>query len=108
MRSRIGNAHVSGTLTTTRSEEHTSELQSPMYLVCRLLLVNKRQRGIEVPEHVHRPCRALAGSHRRAETEIAARLDRPFEYPVGGGLVEGFFIKARGDRVLAPFPPRIA
>src|ERR1017187_7742449 len=24
--------------TTTRSEEHTSELQSPMYLVCRLLL----------------------------------------------------------------------
>src|SRR5437879_11562948 len=23
---------------TTRSEEHTSELQSPMYLVCRLLL----------------------------------------------------------------------
>src|ERR1017187_10585352 len=26
-----------------RSEEHTSELQSPMYLVCRLLLVKKRQ-----------------------------------------------------------------
>src|ERR1017187_10600988 len=25
----------------TRSEEHTSELQSPMYLVCRLLLENK-------------------------------------------------------------------
>src|SRR5437762_5858861 len=24
-----------------RSEEHTSELQSPMYLVCRLLLENK-------------------------------------------------------------------
>src|SRR5437879_8168934 len=26
---------------TTRSEEHTSELQSPMYLVCRLLLEKK-------------------------------------------------------------------
>src|SRR5437879_9081474 len=26
-----------------RSEEHTSELQSPMYLVCRLLLENKNQ-----------------------------------------------------------------
>src|SRR5437879_6665567 len=26
----------------TRSEEHTSELQSPMYLVCRLLLVIKK------------------------------------------------------------------
>src|SRR5437763_11380485 len=25
-----------------RSEEHTSELQSPMYLVCRLLLENKK------------------------------------------------------------------
>src|SRR5437879_7004159 len=29
--------------TLTRSEEHTSELQSPMYLVCRLLLVKKKQ-----------------------------------------------------------------
>src|SRR5437762_4770716 len=28
--------------TTTRSEEHTSELQSPMYLVCRLLLEKKK------------------------------------------------------------------
>src|SRR5437763_11748137 len=26
-----------------RSEEHTSELQSPMYLVCRLLLENKKK-----------------------------------------------------------------
>src|SRR5437763_12383555 len=30
-----------------RSEEHTSELQSPMYLVCRLLLEKKKK------EHVH-------------------------------------------------------
>src|SRR5437764_8793111 len=28
-----------------RSEEHTSELQSPMYLVCRLLLEKKKRRG---------------------------------------------------------------
>src|SRR5437762_9968257 len=28
-----------------RSEEHTSELQSPMYLVCRLLLEKKKQSG---------------------------------------------------------------
>src|SRR5437879_8423540 len=28
----------------TRSEEHTSELQSPMYLVCRLLLEKKKQK----------------------------------------------------------------
>src|SRR5437763_6552897 len=30
--------------TTTRSEEHTSELQSPMYLVCRLLLEKKKNK----------------------------------------------------------------
>src|SRR5437762_10895993 len=28
-----------------RSEEHTSELQSPMYLVCRLLLEKKKNRN---------------------------------------------------------------
>src|SRR5437762_14252950 len=28
-----------------RSEEHTSELQSPMYLVCRLLLEKKKDRA---------------------------------------------------------------
>src|SRR5436189_4863182 len=39
----------------SRSEEHTSELQSPMYLVCRLLLEKKKilakaTRGEYVPE----------------------------------------------------------
>src|SRR5437762_9912547 len=29
-----------------RSEEHTSELQSPMYLVCRLLLEKKKYRPV--------------------------------------------------------------
>src|SRR3712207_7946311 len=29
----------------TRSEEHTSELQSRQYLVCRLLLEKKKQKG---------------------------------------------------------------
>src|SRR5437762_7193832 len=31
-----------------RSEEHTSELQSPMYLVCRLLLEKKKSNIIEI------------------------------------------------------------
>src|SRR5436189_3457626 len=30
--------------TAARSEEHTSELQSPMYLVCRLLLEKKKKK----------------------------------------------------------------
>src|SRR5436189_3771677 len=32
-------------LPVARSEEHTSELQSPMYLVCRLLLEKKKARN---------------------------------------------------------------
>src|SRR2546426_9361534 len=33
-------------MTQDRSEEHTSELQSPCNLVCRLLLEKKKKRGI--------------------------------------------------------------
>src|SRR5258708_29844196 len=33
------------TVTTRRSEEHTSELQSPDHLVCRLLLEKKKNHG---------------------------------------------------------------
>src|SRR2546425_5000135 len=39
----------------TRSEEHTSELQSLAYLVCRLLLEKKKHRGGS-------PCRTEAGA----------------------------------------------
>src|SRR5437764_1021793 len=31
-----------------RSEEHTSELQSPMYLVCRLLLEKKKKKILQL------------------------------------------------------------
>src|SRR2546426_5801255 len=45
-RSRQGRSQLSkaagGTLCDTRSEEHTSELQSPCNLVCRLLLEKKK------------------------------------------------------------------
>src|SRR5436189_4034915 len=36
------------TSVTPRSEEHTSELQSPMYIVCRLLLEKKKQKTEEM------------------------------------------------------------
>src|SRR5690348_17905368 len=35
-------AHLPGTRVQGRSEEHTSELQSPVHLVCRLLLEKKK------------------------------------------------------------------
>src|SRR5437764_4507764 len=34
-----------------RSEEHTSELQSPMYLVCRLLLEKKKEKQLNKDYH---------------------------------------------------------
>src|ERR1017187_10653636 len=37
----IPTATIAGLSGDSRSEEHTSELQSPMYLVCRLLLEKK-------------------------------------------------------------------
>src|SRR5437764_10654001 len=37
----------------SRSEEHTSELQSPMYLVCRLLLEKKKKINLS-PQISHR------------------------------------------------------
>src|SRR5437879_7217901 len=43
-----------------RSEEHTSELQSPMYLVCRLLLEKKKNPGRTRDSRTHAyraPCR---------------------------------------------------
>src|SRR5437879_6689520 len=41
-RSTAGDGLVSFAVLVERSEEHTSELQSPMYLVCRLLLEKKK------------------------------------------------------------------
>src|SRR5437762_9758033 len=36
--------HLAELVDEQRSEEHTSELQSPMYLVCRLLLEKKKKK----------------------------------------------------------------
>src|SRR5438445_10354078 len=36
----------------TRSEEHTSELQSRQYLVCRLLLEKKKKKKRKITKHV--------------------------------------------------------
>src|SRR5436189_6057820 len=42
---------VSAGITPVRSEEHTSELQSPMYLVCRLLLEKKKKKKL-ITHHI--------------------------------------------------------
>src|SRR5437762_10108011 len=47
--SRCGGA--SGRRRSSRSEEHTSELQSPMYLVCRLLLEKKKKKKTNIGDN---------------------------------------------------------
>src|SRR3712207_7208238 len=51
----VGCGHV-GT-TSARSEEHTSELQSRQYLVCRLLLEKKKKRTHTRIKHIIRKTR---------------------------------------------------
>src|SRR5690348_17596901 len=47
-----------------RSEEHTSELQSPVHLVCRLLLEKKKKQEKHIELHIHMPLSQMKDSHR--------------------------------------------
>src|SRR2546429_5903744 len=66
-----------------RSEEHTSELQSRLHLVCRLLLEKKKKKvSIELPqtvdlvvnETVHRITAAKASAHGKPWTLETSRV----------------------------------
>src|SRR5256885_7344233 len=61
-----GRLYYRGEDAVDRSEEHTSELQSPCNLVCRLLLENKKEHAVRQVEHepfalMHRQSTALTG-----------------------------------------------
>src|SRR3712207_7292743 len=47
-------------MTRPRSEEHTSELQSRQYLVCRLLLEKKKKIQIQTAQNSHTPTAAYS------------------------------------------------
>src|SRR5437879_7297946 len=51
-----------------RSEEHTSELQSPMYLVCRLLLEKKKKRATGKQAQTDRPAHSRVRKTTRTES----------------------------------------
>src|SRR5436189_2768462 len=55
--------------TAARSEEHTSEIQSPMYLVCRLLLEKKKKPLHTLPEKWHR-LKDVETRHRRRYVDL--------------------------------------
>src|ERR1039457_5931938 len=55
-----------------RSEEHTSELQSPCNLVCRLLLEKKKTATLEVNLHSLAICRPAAVPSHMLPTRVAS------------------------------------
>src|SRR2546426_6689176 len=61
---RIEERHAVGHFFEGRSEEHTSELQSPCNLVCRLLLEKKKKEKCIQPEHLlrHDACHMQLGA----------------------------------------------
>src|SRR5256884_3672216 len=60
-----------------RSEEHTSELQSPLHLVCRLLL-EKKKHGVQPP-----PLRKIANPRKASQSaqRLPARPSRTDHLP---------------------------
>src|SRR3990170_1418527 len=94
--------------TSHRSEEHTSELQSPDHLVCRLLLEKKKNHEKQIPEPTQRrQVRAQRRDTRAMQVEQVVVL-RPavcsqtlhFVY-----VVFFFFLKNAAPPELSPLPP---
>src|SRR3712207_7346264 len=61
-----------------RSEEHTSELQSRQYLVCRLLLEKKKKKSTTTPQNLLQPLHTRAYVGRATQLrDKCATLDTP-------------------------------
>src|SRR5258708_28489014 len=52
-----------------RSEEHTSELQSPDHLVCRLLLEKKKKKITDATQHTAQLLHSTNQAHQRARSD---------------------------------------
>src|ERR1017187_9244488 len=86
-----------------RSEEHTSELQSPMYLVCRLLLEKKNHRMFFLPSLISLKSR-ITGTRRR-DAPVGARFAVPLAaQPVASAQHIVFFKMFGLPQSLPPFP----
>src|SRR5687768_17697748 len=81
-----------------RSEEHTSELQSRLHLVCRLLLEKKKVKDLTA---AHIDPRALGGRG----CPLLVRSDRPLvvgRFPPAGGSASEY--AERQDRAVLELP----
>src|SRR5256885_1658860 len=77
--------HVAGIIASQgwfRSEEHTSELQSPCNLVCRLLLEKKKNNTHCTPGRTHGDVRSHAGTPTSLPTSSRVPAARPFRRAV--------------------------
>src|SRR6202020_1298615 len=81
-------------VTSQRSEEHTSELQSPMYLVCRLLLEKNKQYSRQITKS-RREYRPHKWPSPRERSEVM-----PKQTPL---IV--FFLMITATTEFNPFPP---
>src|SRR3990170_1353030 len=90
-----------------RSEEHTSELQSPDHLVCRLLLEKKKQNPVgNLLNFFHTPPLRLS-AHASTAPPNTAMLIKRYEsvvFPTISAISQFFFLKNRAPPELNPFP----
>src|SRR6202453_2199905 len=89
-----------------RSEEHTSELQSPIHLVCRLLLEKKEHiTGVQGTAELC-SARRVAGGRvvRRAAPRCASRRRPCASHSAAPSFVVFFFLKDRAPPELSPLP----
>src|ERR1039457_5413586 len=90
-----------------RSEEHTSELQSPCNLVCRLLLEKKKQsKGSKVKLHCHHH-RQVYARCRRAGRWLVVTISRAdvLRAVFMTLFIFFFFLKEDGPPKYPPSPP---
>src|SRR6202167_406036 len=86
-----------------RSEEHTSELQSPWHLVCRLLLGKRTRRAVT---RAHgRDEEGNRGATRRVEGAVSAPGGSTPHRRSGASRRLFFFLKVPGPPKPDPLPP---
>src|SRR5437762_7577696 len=78
-----------------RSEEHTSELQSPMYLVCRLLLEKKKRQPRNATRKTVTMRTAATSLGSRSSPPALPKSPRP---PEATGRVAGFITAMPGTQ----------
>src|ERR1017187_7897448 len=91
-----------------RSEEHTFELQSPMYLVCRLLLEKKQ--STRYSSTTTAACYSKHASSRMSRSCSSSIVLPPLPEPAPVRLLAPrsrliFFLRFGGPPKISPFPP---